>query len=495
MPGSAPPRIVVVGLGPAGPELLTAEALAAIERAPLRFLRTTRHPAASAVPDASSFDHLYEEAADFAEVYRRIAEELEAAATEHGEVLYAVPGSPRLLERSVALLLADRRVEVEIVIGLSFADLAWDRLGVDPVEAGVRLVDGHVFARAAAGQTGPLLVAHCHSRAVLSDIKLALEEPPPTPVTVLQRLGCPDEAVFEVAWGELDRSFEPDHLTALWIPDLAAPVAAEIVAFEELVRTLRTRCPWDREQTHTSLTRHLLEETYEVLDALAELAEAQRAADPAARVEPADGLGGRAADEKGGLANLAAAYEHLQEELGDLLYQIAFHARLAAEEGQFTLADVARGIHDKLVRRHPHVFGDAPSDDPAALALSWEEQKRVEKNRASVLDGIVTTLPALALAAKVVGRAAPVLDRNEPGWRPDLAAAADAAREPSGRGTGGSGVQHGESERDERARAIGELLLAAAAQSAAAGIDPEAALRAAALRLAERARNAESREP
>lgn len=446
----------MVGLGPAGPELLTAQALRAIDRVPARFVRTTRHPAASAVPAARSFDHLYEEAADFAEVYRRIAGELVDAAVAHGEVLYAVPGSPLVLERSVADLLAGGLVDVELVAGLSFLDLAWNRLGVDPIEANVRLVDGHTFAAAAAGQTGPLLVAHCHSRAVLSDVKLALDEPPARPVTVLQRLGCPDEAVFTVAWSELDRSFEPDHLTALWVPELAAPVAAELTAFEELVRTLRERCPWDREQTHASLTRHLLEEAYEVLDALADLT---------------------AAEEHGAEA-LDTAYGHLEEELGDLLYQIAFHARLAAEQGRFTLANVARGINQKLVRRHPHVFGDAPGDDPAALAATWEAQKREEKQRTSALDGIVPTLPALALAAKVVSRAAPVLDRAEPGWRPDVAAEAALV----------AGADPATVDGD----AVGRLLMAAAAHCAAAGIDPEASLRAAARHLAARARRAET---
>ncbi len=141
---------------------------------------------------------------------------------------------------------------------------------------------------------------------------------------VLSRLGLPDESVRTVAWDDLDREVEPDHLTSVFIPVLAAPVAGEVARFAELVRTLRERCPWDREQTHASLTRHLLEETYEVLEAIGAL-----------DVEAGEG------------------FEHLEEELGDLLFQVVFHATLAAEEGHFTLADVARGIHDKLVHRHP----------------------------------------------------------------------------------------------------------------------------------------------
>jgi MazG family protein len=144
------------------------------------------------------------------------------------------------------------------------------------------------------------------------------------------------------------------------------------------VRTLRAECPWDREQTHASLTRHLLEETYEVLDALD-------------HVDEAAGTG----------------FEHLEEELGDLLFQVVFHSVLAAEEGQFTLADVARGIHDKLYERHPHVFDpDHGPVDSTSLAADWERRKVEEKGRASVMEGIPAALPALAYAAKVQKKAA-----------------------------------------------------------------------------------------
>ncbi len=426
----AVPRVVVAGLGPAGADLVTSGTLAAIERIERRFVRTRRHPAVTVVSDARSFDDLYESADTLDEVYRGIVEELVAAASEAGEVLYLVPGSPVVAERSVELLGSDDRVEVELLAALSFADLAWARLGIDPVAAGVRLVDGQRFAVDAAGERGPFLVAQCDSPDVLSEIKLTLDAgaepclPPDATVTVLRRLGLPDEVVEPVRWVELDR-VETDHLTSLWIPALAAPVAREVARFAELVAVLRRECPWDREQTHESLTRHLVEETYEVLDAIDAVAE-----------------------------NRPGAYELLEEELGDLLLQVVFHTTLAEEAGQFTLADVASGIHDKLRARHPHVFGDVEVAGPEDVARNWERIKQAEKGRESIFEGIPTHLPALLYALKVQKKAAALGERGVA--LPELPALASTD--------------------------VGERLFALVDEARRHGIDPEAALRAAANR-------------
>jgi tetrapyrrole methylase family protein/MazG family protein len=363
-------RVVVVGLGPAGPDLLTAGTRATIERIPKRFLRTARHPAALAVPGALTFDDVYERSDTLDEVYTRIVDTL---CSQKGEVLYAVPGSPLVAERTVELLLADGRAEVWLLPAMSFLELAWARLGADPVSAGVRLVDGHRFAVEAAGERGPLLVAQVDNKQVLSAIKLAFDHSPPERAVVLHHLGLPDERVAEVAWDELDRVVEPDHLTSLWLPEVNAPVTRELARFAELVRTLREQCPWDREQTHESLSRHVLEEAYELVEAIA-------GGDPT----------------------------HLEEELGDVLFQVVFHATLAAEDGEFTLADVATTVHDKLVRRHPHVFGEVDADTAGQVSENWEAIKRAEKGRSGLLDGIPEGLPALLHAAKVQRKAASI---------------------------------------------------------------------------------------
>ena len=480
------PRIDVVGLGPGGPELITAGTLTLLAEAPAVFLRTSLHPSAAGFPDAATFDHHYERRDTFDEVYRAIVDDLVVAAVAVGAVAYAVPGSPMVAERTVTLLREHPAVlagEVSLVIHpcVSFLDLAFARVGIDPVVTSVRVVDGESFAVDAAGERGPLLVAQCWSTSVLSDIKLSVESPPEGTVTVLHHLGLPDERVWEVAWDDLDRSFEPDHLTSLWIPMLAAPVAGELAALDQLVRTLRQRCPWDRKQTHGSLGRHLLEESYEVLEAI----DAVAAVDAAIET---GGAGGAQSSELGHREERAVA--HLEEELGDLLVQVYFHAALAAEAGRFTLADVARGVHDKLVSRHPHVFGDVVAETPEDVATNWETQKLVEKGRTSVTEGIPAALPALALAAKLQRKALAVgmilPDVTEESIRvaegvSSLAAGdparAGAATEPRPAPSDPGGPVDGEGGRADQAARIGDLLFSLVNVARALGIDPESALR------------------
>jgi tetrapyrrole methylase family protein/MazG family protein len=432
------PTVTVVGLGPGAPEQFPEASRRLLLGADRGFLRTRRHPSARGLDRLPTFDRLYEEASDFDQLYRRIVEELVTAARAEAptgrKVVYGVPGSPLVAEATVALLRQDPRVVVEVVPALSFLDLAWIALGIDPVAAGVQLVDGTRCEVELAGRTGPFLVAQCWSRGVLSRLKLAIDDTVGAPgsAVLLHHLGLADEQVLEVPWAELDRVLEPDQLTSVFVPGTGAAVAAEVTRLDELVRTLRERCPWDREQTHASLTRHLLEETYEVLDAIDELDASGR----------------------------PAAAEHLEEELGDLLFQVLFHARLAAEEGWFTVADVARRVHDKLVGRHPHVFGDLEVTTPGEVMANWEALKAAEKGRASVTEGIPSALPALLLAAELE-RKARGLGLPEPGPDPLMQvreALGVLARQPS-------------------LERLGEVLYQLTAWGVAAGFDPERALR------------------
>ena len=430
------PGVTVVGLGPAGPDLCNTATLDAVADHRHRYVRTARHPSVGVLgDDVVPLDHHYETAASFEAVYSGVVDEVVAAAEAHGRVLYAVPGSPMVAEHTVELLLADDRVDVELVPALSFVDLAWVRLGIDPLADGVRIVDGRRFPVEAAGERGPLLVAQVDSAEVLADLVASVSDPPEEPVIVLQGLGGPDERIFPVAWDEMTGAVVADHLTSLFVPRMAAPIAVELQRFAELVAILRRECPWDADQTHTSLRPHLLEEAHEVLEAL-------------------DGF-----DEATGHGSDA-----VEEELGDLLFQVVFHSRIAADDGRFDLADVARGIHDKLRHRHPHVFGDVEADDAGTVLANWDRIKQAEKGRDSSLDGIPTTLPALAAAQKVIRRAAGV------GMAPGVPAVPVPAD----------------------GDVLGDLLLGMAVAARDAGVDAEEALRGAVARFTAEVRAVEA---
>jgi MazG family protein len=233
-------------------------------------------------------------------------------------------------------------------------------------------------------------------------------------------------------------------------PEPSFAAGEELGKLDEVVRTLRERCPWDREQTHLSLVRHLLEEAYEAIEAIDALS------DPPTATEAA----------------------HLADELGDLLFQVWFHALLGSEKGLFDLAGIAKALGDKLVARHPHVFGDGTASDARAVVANWERGKLDEKNRTSLMDGIPAATPALAATAKVERKASGAgLGFELTGDRERLAALFERVA-GSGAGAGASGTLAGVANED-----LGELLFGLARLGADAGRDPEAAVRRAAARF------------
>jgi MazG family protein len=197
-------------------------------------------------------------------------------------------------------------------------------------------------------------------------------------------------------------------------------------------------CPWDREQTHRSLARHLLEEAHEALEAI----------------------------DSGDL-------NRLRDELGDLLLQVVFHAEMAREEGAFDVDDVAEGVVAKLVRRHPHVFGDLEVDSAAQVLVNWERIKAEERGEHPVDEEIPATLPALARAAKVQRRAA----GSGFDWRTREGALAKVREELAE-------LERASPERAEEE--VGDLLFAVAALARRLNVDPESALRRATARFADR---------
>lgn len=417
------------------------------------WVRTERHPAVGHLRasglEVESFDARYDRGDSLDDVYRAIAESLIEAAAAHGEIAYGVPGNPAVAERTVELLHeADRagRVSIRVVPGLSFADAAWARIGVDPMATGARVLDGRALDVATIDAGGPLLIAQCDHALTMGDVKVTLLErfDPATTVTVLQRLGLPDEQIVDLALADLDRAIEPDHLTAVYVPAASRSAPRELSQLLALAERLRAPdgCPWDAEQTHHSLSRYLLEESYEVVEAVDRL--------------PLAAPGDTAADDP--------AYVALLDELGDLLYQVIFHAVLAEEAGAFGMADVARGIHDKLVRRHPHVFGDVDADTSDAVMANWEQIKKAEKGVASIVSGITPGLASLLYAHKLLRKAASVgLDPGDADTSLDrITGAAEVLR----RGEGAAADI-----------ALGELLAAAVAFARTQGIDAESVLR------------------
>lgn len=381
-------RLTLAGLGPGAPAAIPAATLDALRAATRIFLRTGRHPAVAALEASGlayeTFDSIYDRAGTFEEVYDQIATRVVEEASA-GQVVYAVPGHPLVGESSVrrAIDLArSRGIEVLVAGGTSFLDPLFTILGLDPTR-GLQIIDSTILGDAKPSPAMGLVISQVYSRRVASDVKLALmgQYPDEHPVTIVRAAGVPgEERVHSVPLFELDHGDNLDHLTTLYVPPLREPAQAPFDRFIEVVRRLRGEggCPWDREQTHRSLRQYLIEEAYEVLEAID--------------------------DEE---------MNKLCEELGDLLLQVALHAVIAAQDGHFDIEDVLVRITDKMIRRHPHVFGTVQAADSQAVVRNWEqikERERLEQGRRSrsLLDGVPSQLPALMHALRIQKRAARV---------------------------------------------------------------------------------------
>lgn len=377
------PVVRVVGLGPGDADHVTTRTWRFITESPVVRLRTRVHPAAAGLDDVQSYDSWYERATSFEELYGDIVEDLvNLAITSPGqEVLYVVPGSPIVAEHTVELLRERSEVRLICEPAVSVIDVVCAALGRDPMTEGLRMLDALASSEPFRGP-GPLLLLQTYSPEVLATVADRLH--PNAAVTVLHHVGLTDEKIVEVMARDLPSFEAADHLTSLWVEELrtAGDATDDLV---QLMRRLRRDCPWDQEQTHASLTRHLLEESYEALDAL----------------ENFVGL------ETGGPdADVSDAVAHVEEELGDLLFQIIFHGELGDEEGRFDFASIADAVRTKLIGRHPHVFGDVEVSDSNDVARRWEDLKRDEKGRQSVTDGIAWQLPALTLYTKLLRKSA-----------------------------------------------------------------------------------------
>lgn len=448
--------ITIVGLGPGDPKQLTRAAWEMLRSAGEVYLRTRHHPTIDALADLpdltlQSFDHLYEAHDDFADVYQAIATQVLDLGARPGGVIYAVPGHPFVGEMTTQHIVQGaqaRGLPVQVVDGLSFLEPTLRALQLDALD-GLQVADATLIAaryHTPLDPDRPAIVAQLYSRLLASEVKIVLLNtyPDAHPVTLVRAAGTMEQALQSLPLYELDHQTATfDHLTALYLPPL--PYAGGYDALQEIVAHLRAPegCPWDREQTHESLTSSLLEETYETVAAI----------------------------ESGDAALLA-------EELGDLYLNLAMQVQVAAEEGEFRLADVISHIVAKLIRRHPHVFGDVAVDGVDQVLSNWEAIKSAERQAngqpESALGSVPPALPALMQAQTYQRRAARI------GWPgPDQ----PTANVPTA-------LNALEDLPDEAA--WGSLLFALAARAQSQGIDAERALRLANTRFAARVRAAET---
>ncbi len=395
--------ITILGLGPGDANLLTREAWGVLSQAKTLYLRTRRHPTVAGLPqhlNLKDFDAIYAANTAFEKVYARIVSTLIKEAKKR-DVIYAVPGHPLVGEATVSMLLAQAaklNIETRLVSGLSFIEPVLEQMTnrpgshaelqaskkksldvrhslLDPIH-GLQLCDALDLANLhhpPLNPDQPALIAQVYSRAVASDVKLTLmNQYPPLHLVNIVRSSSPPRLI---PLSQLDHADHFDHLTSLYVP--ALPRASSLESLQELMAHLRAPegCPWDREQTHQSLRGTMLEEAYEVLTAIDE-----------------------------------GDMQALKEELGDLLFNIVFQVQMATEAEVFRMADVIGEVHAKLIRRHPHVFGELNTTDHKQISANWEAIKKQEHKakgaeRKSVLDGIPPALPALAQAQKMAHKA------------------------------------------------------------------------------------------
>jgi tetrapyrrole methylase family protein/MazG family protein len=387
-------QITVIGLGSGDEEQLTLGVWKKLQSAKHLFLRTDRHPVVEWMKKHgvrySSFDRVYEQTSTFDEVYELIAGELlRTAKSIQDELLYAVPGHPMVAEKTVQLLrerCPREGIKLHILGGESFLEQAFLRFGFDPVE-GFQLLDAGAMNRQTLNPLLQTVITQVYDAYTASDVKLALMDvyPDDYEVVVGHHLGVTgSERIQRIPLYELDRIEGYGNLSLIWVPKTERDDVRNrsFHRLHEIVRILRSPegCPWDREQTHATLRKNLIEEAYEVLETIEE-------DDPV----------------------------HMCEELGDLLLQVMLHAQIEDDDGSFNIFDVIEGLNEKLIRRHPHVFGEKAAETADDALANWQQIKREEKRnkgidveQESVLAGVPRDLPGLMRAWKLQKKAAEV---------------------------------------------------------------------------------------
>ncbi|MDN4608844.1 nucleoside triphosphate pyrophosphohydrolase [Sporosarcina highlanderae] len=356
--------ITIIGLGAGDLNQLSIGTYRKLKAAEYVIARTDQHPAVTELRAEGmrieSFDSVYVENDEFERVYEEITAKLIAQAEERA-ITYVVPGHPLVAERTVQLLIEKEReglVQLEIVGGNSFLDPIFAALRIDPID-GFQLLDGTDMTRDDVQMTQHVLIGQVYDAFVASEVKLSLMEKYAFdhPVTIVTAAGSSLEKLRTVPLFELDRETEIDNLTTIYVPPVVEREGRlkEWTTFREIIAALRAPdgCPWDREQTHESLKRYLIEEAHELFEAIDQ------------------------EDDEG-----------IIEELGDVLLQVFLHAQIGEDDGYFIMEDILQSIGEKMIRRHPHVFGDRDVENSDEVLKNWQEIKKAEKPQVeSLLDG------------------------------------------------------------------------------------------------------------
>lgn len=357
-------HITVIGLGAGDLAQLSLGTYRKLKETEFIFARTDQHPAVAELRSEgiviTSFDEIYEKNDSFQHVYEEIVDKLLVLSAEQ-PITFVVPGHPLVAEKTVQLLVEKECagiVTLDIAGGNSFLDPIFAALRIDPIE-GFQLLDGTAMERDDIQMTQHALIGQVYDAFVASEVKLSLMEKYAYdhPVTVVTAAGSTGEKLRTVPLFELDRVTEIDNLTTIYVPPVLEQEARlkEWTTFRKIITALRAPdgCPWDREQTHASLKRYLIEEAHELLEA----------------IDSEDD-------------------EAVIEELGDVLLQVFLHAQIGEDDGYFTMEDVLQSVGEKMIRRHPHVFGQEHVENSEEVLKNWQEIKREEKPQMeSLLDG------------------------------------------------------------------------------------------------------------
>lgn len=379
-------KIEILGLGAGDIEQLPYGIYKKLMQSNYIFLRTKEHPVISELEKEgltfTSFDEIYEKHDQFEAVYQEITKVLLEKA-KNNSILYAVPGHPLVAERTVQLLLELGPKEgIEIVIGggQSFLDAIFQALKIDPID-GFQLLDGTSLQACDLQLKQHIFISQVYDQFIASEVKLTLMEryPDDYEVWIVTAAGSKAEHIERVQLFELDRKVTLNNLTSVYVPPVKDKeiLFKDFSYFREIIAELRgpNGCPWDKEQTHESLKKYLIEETYEVVDAIN-----------------------------------SEDIDHLIEELGDVLLQVMLHAQIGEDDGYFTISDVIESISAKMIRRHPHVFGNTQADTAEEVVQNWQEIKKQEKGEitSSLMEGIPFSLPNLIRAYEIQMKAAKV---------------------------------------------------------------------------------------